>query len=292
MKKVLSSILTGAMLISSIGAVSVFADGKKTETTVVAESIVTPKEEVEGSQSAEKSFFSEARDYVVSKVKSLAREISEHPLKCASIIASAAITAVAGYLGYRHLMGSGPTVLDANSQGSSQVVLFGPASAGKSTLINKLTGSEFVVSETEGSTQSMQHADADVYGSPLRFYDTPGLHNGTKTAIEEAGIRQAKKMIGTSDSVFVTFNSNKPLEEQSIGEIIPALKGTFNTSRRVIAILNRYSGSQSKIDIDTLRRLKIFNDIVTIPDMRKYDDSFIMRSFNILKGSLMSCSVS
>ncbi|MDQ5983238.1 MAG: hypothetical protein RUMPE_00238 [Eubacteriales bacterium SKADARSKE-1] len=41
MKKILSCILTGAMLISSMGAISIFADGSKTENTQSQTLVVT-----------------------------------------------------------------------------------------------------------------------------------------------------------------------------------------------------------------------------------------------------------
>lgn len=80
-----------------------------------------------------------------------------------------------------------------------RVVLAGQPNAGKSTLINALTGQDIAITAPiAGTTRDVIEVSFALKGIPMRFSDTAGLHE-SDDLLEKAGIERARKAIAEAD---------------------------------------------------------------------------------------------
>ena len=87
-----------------------------------------------------------------------------------------------------------------------RVVIGGRPNAGKSTLLNALTGRDrAIVSATPGTTRDAVEAEVEIEGLLFRFVDTAGLRE-TADAIEAEGVRRAEQTISTSDVLLYVYD--------------------------------------------------------------------------------------
>lgn len=100
------------------------------------------------------------------------------------------------------------------------VVLAGPPNAGKSSLLNRLTGQETaIVTHLPGTTRDVLRERISVDGMPLHVIDTAGLRPAGDEA-EAEGIRRAHREIGTADLVLLVTDASNPVCEEDLTEII------------------------------------------------------------------------
>jgi tRNA modification GTPase len=79
------------------------------------------------------------------------------------------------------------------------VVIAGKPNAGKSTLLNRLSGQELaIVTPLPGTTRDVLRAHIEIDGLPLHIIDTAGLRHSSDV-IEVEGIRRAKHEMGRAD---------------------------------------------------------------------------------------------
>ncbi|MBT8081644.1 MAG: tRNA uridine-5-carboxymethylaminomethyl(34) synthesis GTPase MnmE [Gammaproteobacteria bacterium] len=82
-----------------------------------------------------------------------------------------------------------------------QVVIVGKPNAGKSSLLNLLSGQEAaIVTEIAGTTRDVLREQIDVDGLAVDIVDTAGLRDDPDL-IEAEGIRRAKEALGNADAV-------------------------------------------------------------------------------------------
>jgi tRNA modification GTPase len=82
-----------------------------------------------------------------------------------------------------------------------QVVIVGRPNAGKSSLMNRLSGQETaIVTEVAGTTRDVLRETIDVGGLSVELVDTAGLREDPD-AIEAEGIRRARKALDAADAV-------------------------------------------------------------------------------------------
>ncbi|MBT4032755.1 MAG: tRNA uridine-5-carboxymethylaminomethyl(34) synthesis GTPase MnmE, partial [Methylococcales bacterium] len=83
------------------------------------------------------------------------------------------------------------------------VVLVGKPNAGKSSLLNCLTGEETaIVTDVAGTTRDVLKEYIQLDGLPLHIIDTAGIHD-SNNLIEQEGIRRAHKEIQYADKVLI-----------------------------------------------------------------------------------------
>lgn len=79
-----------------------------------------------------------------------------------------------------------------------RVTLCGPPNAGKSTLLNRLVGSDVaIVSSHPGTTRDVLKVDMDLDGYKVMLQDTAGLRD-TNDEVEKEGIKRAVKAMEES----------------------------------------------------------------------------------------------
>lgn len=81
------------------------------------------------------------------------------------------------------------------------VVIAGRPNAGKSTLLNALSGRETaIVTDIPGTTRDVLREQIQIDGLPLHIIDTAGLHD-SEDAVEQEGIRRAWAEIEAADRI-------------------------------------------------------------------------------------------
>ncbi len=87
-----------------------------------------------------------------------------------------------------------------------RVVIAGRPNAGKSTLLNSLSGRDrAIVSEEPGTTRDILEVDTEFGGLRFRFMDTAGLRQ-SMDAIEQEGVDRAYRMIEKADIVVYVYD--------------------------------------------------------------------------------------
>jgi tRNA modification GTPase len=94
------------------------------------------------------------------------------------------------------------------------VVLLGKPNAGKSTLLNRLLGTErALVTEIPGTTRDLIEETISVKGVPLRLIDTAGIRDAAGM-VEALGISRAREALAAADLVLALFDATTPLEAE------------------------------------------------------------------------------
>jgi tRNA modification GTPase len=106
------------------------------------------------------------------------------------------------------------------------VVIAGKPNAGKSSLLNALTGRESaIVTEIAGTTRDVLREYMHIDGMPLHILDTAGLRE-TEDVIEKEGMRRAWAAFENADAILLVVDaSHKENVEEQLKEFKkPALK--------------------------------------------------------------------
>jgi tRNA modification GTPase len=87
------------------------------------------------------------------------------------------------------------------------LVIAGLPNAGKSSLMNALTGEDnAIVTEIPGTTRDILRAEIELDGLPLHIIDTAGLREGVD-AVEREGVRRARAAIAAADHALWVFDA-------------------------------------------------------------------------------------
>lgn len=82
-----------------------------------------------------------------------------------------------------------------------QVVIVGNPNAGKSSLLNRLSGQDAaIVTEVAGTTRDILREQIDIDGLAVELIDTAGLRENPDR-VEEEGIRRARKALQSADAI-------------------------------------------------------------------------------------------
>jgi tRNA modification GTPase len=101
-----------------------------------------------------------------------------------------------------------------------RVVIVGKPNAGKSSLLNRLSGEEAaIVTEVAGTTRDILRETINIDGLAVELVDTAGLREDPDR-IEEEGIRRAREALRSADAVLWIQDAGEPLQ-QEIGEDVP-----------------------------------------------------------------------
>lgn len=114
-----------------------------------------------------------------------------------------------------------------------QTVIVGKPNAGKSSLLNVLTGYErAIVTEIEGTTRDVLEEEIRLQGLNLNVIDTAGIRN-TEDIIEKMGVDRAKDYARNADLVIYVVDSSRNLDEndEKIMDLI--------CDKRTIILLNK-----------------------------------------------------
>ena len=94
-------------------------------------------------------------------------------------------------------------------QSGIQVVIAGEPNAGKSSLLNCLSGRESaIVTAQAGTTRDVLREHIQIDGVPLHIIDTAGLRL-TEDLVEQEGVRRAKQAIQEADLILWVYDAKK-----------------------------------------------------------------------------------
>ena len=127
-----------------------------------------------------------------------------------------------------------------------QTVILGKPNAGKSSLLNVLSGRErAIVTEIEGTTRDVLEEQIHLNGLNLNMIDTAGIHE-TQDVVEKIGVERAKKYAVEADLILYVVDASETLDEDD-QNIIPLLEG-----KKAIILLNK-SDLENKITEESLK---------------------------------------
>ncbi len=93
-------------------------------------------------------------------------------------------------------------------QEGMKLVIAGKPNAGKSSLLNALSGQDTaIVTAIEGTTRDVLREHIQIDGMPLHIVDTAGLHDSTDE-IEQEGIRRAWREIASADHILLVVDDS------------------------------------------------------------------------------------
>jgi len=102
------------------------------------------------------------------------------------------------------------------------VVIIGRPNAGKSSLLNALTGSDrAIVSVTPGTTRDTIEHSIQIDGLPVHLTDTAGLR-ATSDEIEGEGVKRARTAIANADHALVIVDDSLPDDGADLLAEVPA----------------------------------------------------------------------
>ena len=94
-----------------------------------------------------------------------------------------------------------------------QTVIVGKPNAGKSSLLNTLSGRErAIVTEIEGTTRDVLEEEIQLQGLQLNIIDTAGIRD-TEDVIEKIGVDKAKEYIKEADLIIYVVDVSRSLDE-------------------------------------------------------------------------------
>jgi tRNA modification GTPase len=112
-------------------------------------------------------------------------------------------------------------------QAGLQVVIAGKPNAGKSSLLNYLSGRESaIVTNIPGTTRDILRESIHIDGMPLHIIDTAGLRE-TSDVVEQEGVRRAYQAIAQADLVILLVDASESgefLHAQRIESLSPHQK--------------------------------------------------------------------
>lgn len=113
-----------------------------------------------------------------------------------------------------------------------RVVILGPPNAGKSTLFNRLHGTErAIVTEVAGTTRDFLEEEIQLSGVALRIVDTAGLRE-TEDKVESIGIERSRELRDRADLVLWLVDTSQPLADEQREDLRRALDD--NTQHLVV----------------------------------------------------------
>lgn len=119
------------------------------------------------------------------------------------------------------------------------VVLAGAPNAGKSSLMNRMTGSErAIVSELPGTTRDTLREPIAIAGIPVLLVDTAGLHVSTDP-IEQLGMARTREEIGRADLVITVIDASACDPTRRSAAIDPLIVPLLPRGVRRIVVWNK-----------------------------------------------------
>ncbi|MGX7092728.1 tRNA uridine-5-carboxymethylaminomethyl(34) synthesis GTPase MnmE [Hutsoniella sourekii] len=143
-------------------------------------------------------------------------------------------------------------ILNQASQGrlfreGIQTAIIGRPNVGKSSLLNRLLGSEkAIVTDIEGTTRDTIEEYLNLGGVPLKLVDTAGIRE-TDELVEQIGVEKSRQLILEADLIILILNQAEELQATDID----LLKQTQDQAR--IILLNK-SDLDQKIDENQLKK--------------------------------------
>lgn len=119
------------------------------------------------------------------------------------------------------------------------VVIAGKPNAGKSSLLNALSGKDSaIVTEVPGTTRDILKEYIAIEGVPMHLYDTAGLRD-SDDVVEVEGIKRAKNQIALADLVLFVFDGTE-VPSRDINTLLKKYEQNFlKENQHLIIVCNK-----------------------------------------------------
>jgi tRNA modification GTPase len=118
------------------------------------------------------------------------------------------------------------------------VAIAGQPNAGKSSLLNALSGKESaIVTDIAGTTRDVLKEEINLDGMPLHIIDTAGLRD-SDCEVEKIGIQRAWSVIESADQILLVIDENTVTDPENI-KINQSLKEQFPDTIDITLIHNK-----------------------------------------------------
>jgi len=118
------------------------------------------------------------------------------------------------------------------------VVIAGKPNAGKSSLLNALSGLDSaIVTDVPGTTRDVLREQITIDGMPLHIIDTAGLR-ATEDAVERKGIERAQDEIKRADQILFLVDASEGFD-LSADSIFPQAEADFSQADNLTFVLNK-----------------------------------------------------
>lgn len=113
------------------------------------------------------------------------------------------------------------------------MAIIGRPNAGKSSLLNALSGQESaIVTEIPGTTRDVLRESIDLDGIPVHLADTAGIRE-TQDVVEAEGVRRAREVLETADIVLLVEDASLPVEQyETLEKELPAHVGCIRVANK------------------------------------------------------------
>ncbi len=126
-----------------------------------------------------------------------------------------------------------------------KTAIIGRPNVGKSSLLNRLLGSEkAIVTDIPGTTRDIVEGNILIDGIKLNIIDTAGIRE-TKDIVEKIGVNKSRRLMEEADLVLLLLNNNEELTEAD-KELILKTK-----DKNTIIVINK-NDLEEKIDVSSL----------------------------------------
>ena len=142
-----------------------------------------------------------------------------------------------------------------------QTVILGKPNAGKSSLLNVLSGRErAIVTDIEGTTRDVLEEQIQIQGLNLNVIDTAGIRE-TEDKVEKIGVDKAKEYAEQADLIIYVVDASRELDENDL-EIMKIIAG-----KKAVILLNKMDLNVliSKGRLDEQLQKEIGQESETIP---------------------------
>lgn len=151
---------------------------------------------------------------------------------------------------------------------SPRVAIVGAPNAGKSSLLNQLTGHDAaIVTPVPGTTRDTIHRQIELDGVLLELVDTAGLRE-TQDVVEAEGIRRTRAELATADLVLLVLDGATMASDVSVEKAIRDLGIDLGPDQALLAVLNKTDllGQETVVPQDCPRISALTG--VGIPELR------------------------
>ncbi len=130
-----------------------------------------------------------------------------------------------------------------------QVVIAGRPNAGKSSLLNALSGRDSaIVTHIEGTTRDVLREHIHIDGMPLHIIDTAGLRE-SPDEVEQIGIERAWEEIHKADRILMMVDSTAT-DSTGAQEIWPEFVNALRSTEHLTLVLNKCDLQQQPSQLD------------------------------------------
>jgi tRNA modification GTPase len=134
-----------------------------------------------------------------------------------------------------------------------RVVIAGRPNAGKSSLLNSLSGSESaIVTDIEGTTRDVLKEQITIDGLPVHIIDTAGLRESTDK-VEQIGIERAWKEINQADLILLVYDGVREPDFDPSSDWSDFLS-KLNKHDHIVLVQNKIDQTQLEAEIDDVQQ--------------------------------------